>query len=234
MKQYFPLLLLVLVAILGCGGGSSVSANGNYPNASAGVAARANEPRQNDPTGTSPPTMLGGTGSSGGLSSTLTGVPATPPPSSSNSKKKPDPAGSDPAAAASSATDEKNADGSQPAPPAQGPQDPATPKKISARHVLVQWMGSERAPTSVVRSREQAMAIAQEVLKRARAGNDFARLAVDYSDEPGAAARGGSLGRFGRGQMVGAFEAAAFKLSIGQISDIVESPFGYHIIQRTE
>lgn len=108
------------------------------------------------------------------------------------------------------------------------------PKKVGARHVLIQWMGSDRAPTSIVRSREQAYAVAQEVLKRARAGDDFARLAIEFSDEPGAGGRGGSLGRFGHGQMVAAFEAAAFKLQVGQISDIVESPFGFHIIQRTE
>ena len=74
----------------------------------------------------------------------------------------------------------------------------------------------------------------ESVLKRAKAKDDFARLAVEYSDEPGAGNRGGSLGRFGRGQMVGAFDAAAFKLDVGQISEIVESPFGYHVIQRTE
>jgi hypothetical protein len=221
MKQYQS-LPLVLVMIVGCGGGSSVSANGsasNYPNQSAGVAARAAEPRQNDPTGYAPPNNLG---PSQGLSATLTGVnPQQPAPSTSMMKKKTDPAdGTDPAAEETT--------------PTPAPQDPATPKKISARHVLVQWMGSERAPTSVVRSRDQALAIAQEVLKKAKAGQDFARLAVDYSDEPGAGGRGGSLGRFGRGQMVGAFEAAAFKLSVGQISEIVESPFGYHIIQRTE
>lgn len=108
------------------------------------------------------------------------------------------------------------------------------PKRIGARHVLIQWMGSERASSQVLRSREQALVIAQEVLRRAKGGEDLGRLAVEYSDEPGASSRGGSLGRFGSGQMVPAFEAAAFKLEVGEISDIVETPFGFHIIQRTE
>lgn len=108
------------------------------------------------------------------------------------------------------------------------------PKKIGARHVLIQWMGSERASSQVLRSREQALVIAQEVHRRAKGGEDLGRLAVEYSDEPGAASRGGSLGRFGSGQMVPGFEAAAFKLEVGEISDIVETPFGFHIIQRTE
>jgi len=109
-----------------------------------------------------------------------------------------------------------------------------TPSKISARHVLIQWMGSDRAGKSVLRTKEQAQVLAQEVLKRANAGDDLGRLAVEYSDEPNAGARGGSLGRFGKGQMVGAFERTAFQLDVGEISDIVETPFGFHIIQRTE
>ena len=108
------------------------------------------------------------------------------------------------------------------------------PEKITARHVLIQWMGCDHAPASVVRTRDQAHAVAEEVLRKAKAGADFARLALDYSDEPNASARGGSLGRFGHGQMVKAFEEAAFALAPGEISGIVESPFGYHVIQRTE
>jgi hypothetical protein len=120
-------------------------------------------------------------------------------------------------------------------PPPSDPSTPkATPAKISARHVLIQWMGAEHASTSVVRSKEQAYKLAVEVHRRAIAHEDFARLAVEYSDEPNAAQRGGSLGRFGHGTMVHEFEDVAFKLDVGQISDVIESPFGFHVIQRTE
>jgi peptidyl-prolyl cis-trans isomerase NIMA-interacting 1 len=95
-------------------------------------------------------------------------------------------------------------------------------------------MGAQHAESSIVRTKEQAYVLAQEVLRRAKAGDDFPRLAVEYSDEPGAGSRGGSLGRFGRGQMVHEFEDAAFALAVGQISGIVQTPFGFHIIQRTE
>ena len=108
------------------------------------------------------------------------------------------------------------------------------PAKITARHVLIQWMGCQSTSSSVVRTREQALVVAKDVLRRAKNGEDFARLAIEFSDEPNAGARGGSLGRFGRGQMVKQFEDAAFALAPGEISGIVESPFGFHIIQRTE
>ena len=80
----------------------------------------------------------------------------------------------------------------------------------------------------------EAEARSQEALKRAKAGEDFEKLVTEFSDEPGAAERGGSLGRFQRGMMVKAFENAVFKLAPGEISDMVETQFGYHVIQRTE
>ena len=202
--------LAIAAAIAACGGNNStVRVAGNNSADPARVAAQANEPRTNDATAAQP-----------GLNPMTAGptvaVGAGPAPASSATKPHASEAADDAAAA-----------------PA-GPVTDTAPKKISARHVLVQWMGSDRAGKSVLRTKEQAQVLAQEVLKRAKSGDDLGRLAVEYSDEPNAGARGGSLGRFGRGQMVGAFETTAFKLKVGEISDIVETPFGYHIIQRTE
>lgn len=112
------------------------------------------------------------------------------------------------------------------------PLTAGAPGRISARHILVAWQGAEGAAPAITRSRAEALAHIRALADQLDQGADFATLAKDESDDA-SAARGGDLGAFGRGAMVPAFENAAFALKPGQRSDVVESPFGFHLIQRT-
>ncbi|MBR9990308.1 MAG: peptidyl-prolyl cis-trans isomerase [Gemmatimonadetes bacterium] len=98
--------------------------------------------------------------------------------------------------------------------------------EVHARHILFRMPG-DASPEA----RDSVMTRARRVLADARSGADFAQLASQYSEEPGAPQSGGDLGYFGPNQMVQPFEEAAFALSVGEISDLVETPFGYHIIK---
>lgn len=111
-------------------------------------------------------------------------------------------------------------------------------EQVHARHILIA-PGKPDSPEAPDPAREQkdkaqARAKAEQVLKRARAGGDFAALAKEFSADPGSKDKGGDLGWFGAGQMVPEFDKAAFALQPGQISDIVESQFGFHIIKVEE
>ncbi len=113
-----------------------------------------------------------------------------------------------------------------------------------AKHLLVQYKGSKRAGGAITRTKEEAQKRAAEAAGKAvalakanpkivDASKKFSELVGEYSDEPGAARRGGDLGRFRKGSMVPEFQAAVEKLKRGGVSGVVETPFGYHVILRT-
>jgi len=118
----------------------------------------------------------------------------------------------------------------RPTPAAQQPQR----EMFGAKHFLVMYKGSMRAPANITRTKEEAKTRAEEALKKVKAGTKFEDVVKDYSDEPGAGARGGDLGLFPKGAMVAPFQEAVEKLKVNEVSGLVETPFGYHVILRTK
>ena len=110
----------------------------------------------------------------------------------------------------------------------------APPDAIIAQHVLVAYKGAKHAPKGVTRGKAEAKARAQEALSKVRSGTPFEEIVKLYSDDQGSAERLGSVGKFRKGDMDSAFSAAAFALKVGEVSDVVETPFGFHIIKRTQ
>lgn len=105
--------------------------------------------------------------------------------------------------------------------------------RAHARQILIRTQGSSvpLKPGAEDLTDEQALAKAQELIKRIKAGEDFGKLAAAESDDAGTAANSGDLGWFSKGQIAPSVEEAAFHLQTGQISDPVKTAFGYHIIQ---
>ncbi len=101
-----------------------------------------------------------------------------------------------------------------------------TPECRDARHILVKV--AEEATTE---QKAEAKARIESVLKRVRGGEDFAKVAREVSDDTGSAAEGGSLGCFGRGRMVKPFEDTAFGMKAGEISEPIQTQFGFHILK---
>ncbi len=129
--------------------------------------------------------------------------------------------------------------GADPSSPEQGEGRSASvaepvPNEIGAQHLLVSYSNARESASSVHRSRDEARERAREALERIRAGAEFDTVVIAYTDEPGGAARRGQLGRFTRNKMVKAFADAAFRLKVGEVSTVVETPFGFHVIRRTE
>ena len=100
------------------------------------------------------------------------------------------------------------------------------PEEVHARHILVRV-----APGASDADRAAARKKADDLLARVKGGEDFATVAKQASEDPGSATRGGDLGSFARGRMDPTFEQAAFALAPGTVSDVVETPFGLHIIK---
>ena len=103
---------------------------------------------------------------------------------------------------------------------------------VTASHILIKTQDDEGNELSDTKKKE-AKKKAEEVLAKVKAGEDFAELAKEYSEDSSASS-GGDLGTFGRGQMVTEFEDAAFAMNAGEISDIVQTEYGYHIIKVTD
>ena len=101
----------------------------------------------------------------------------------------------------------------------------ATSEERRTRHILM---------TVGEGGSEEALARANAALERARAGEDFAALAAELSDDPGTSGQGGDLGWIARGTLGGTFEEALFALQVDEISDVVESDFGYHVLRLDE
>jgi peptidyl-prolyl cis-trans isomerase C len=102
-------------------------------------------------------------------------------------------------------------------------------ERVRARHILIRV-----APDASKAEKDAALQKMKDIQARLKKGEDFAELAKKYSEDPGSKDHGGDLGYFSRGDMVPAFDKAAFALDVGQTSDIVTTDFGYHIIQVQE
>ena len=106
------------------------------------------------------------------------------------------------------------------------------PVRIGLRHILVRHVDSKRAD-GVTRTREQACLRALEALEKLQATSDWDAVVAEYSDEKGAAGRHGSIGDVTRDNLDADFADAAFELDVDELSYVVESASGFHIILRT-
>ena len=103
-----------------------------------------------------------------------------------------------------------------------------TPDRVHARHILLATTGKSDAEKAQIKAK------AEDLLKQIRAGGDFAALAQKNSEDPGSASKGGDLGWVVRGQMVKEFEDTTFALKPKEISNVITTQYGYHIIQVLE
>lgn len=113
-------------------------------------------------------------------------------------------------------------------------QNSEMPDEVQASHILISYKGADRADANISRSKEEAKAEAERIRGLIlNKGEDFAKLAGEYSDGP-SKSKGGDLGKFKFEVMAKAFSEAAFALDVGSVSEVVETGFGFHVIKRTE
>jgi peptidyl-prolyl cis-trans isomerase SurA len=112
---------------------------------------------------------------------------------------------------------------------------PVPAEEAAASHILVAWSGSTNCPPSVTRSRDDARERARQIAVMLRTGRgEFDALARKYSDDATVARNDGYLGTFRRGEMDPLFEVTVFKLAPGDVSEPIETNYGWHVVRREE
>ena len=108
------------------------------------------------------------------------------------------------------------------------------PDEIKASHILISYKGADRADSDISRSKDEAKTEAERLRKLiVEENSDFAEIAQKHSDGP-SSSKGGDLGKFKFEVMAKPFSEAAFDLNVGEVSEVVETDFGFHVIKRTE
>jgi uridylate kinase len=114
-------------------------------------------------------------------------------------------------------------------------KDEPPPEWITAQHVLVAYKGAAKCPRDVIRTKEQARARAEDARAKALEGKmEFGEVAQVYSDDPNGKERLGSLGKIKRDSVVKQFADVAFALHVDEISPVIETQFGFHVIKRNQ
>ncbi|MET0344387.1 MAG: peptidylprolyl isomerase [Polyangiales bacterium] len=113
------------------------------------------------------------------------------------------------------------------------PQGADAPEMATAAHILIRYAGAMRTTAEITRTKDDARKLADDVARKASTtGADFVALANQYTEDPSGKGTGGKLGTFPKGRMVPEFDKPLFALKPGETSDVIETPFGFHIIHR--
>jgi parvulin-like peptidyl-prolyl isomerase len=108
------------------------------------------------------------------------------------------------------------------------------PDEVAASHILISYKGADRADAKIKRGKQAAKKEAERIRNLIlNDGKDFADMAKQHSDGP-SGPKGGDLGKFKFEVMAKPFSEAAFALEVGEVSEVVETGFGFHVIKRTE